>query len=205
MQQKAMESMGGPGGPGGGMRGTGGPGGRSFNPLDQLKGEDGKVDLSKIDSNSPFLQQLKEFDKNNDGYLDADEQNALQEQFQNMFRNRNGRGGYGGFQRCRYALFSDPSVKNQENVFALFSLHPCSASKRHREGDPVDGPARVSHDLDGKCLLCGPRASHGSGRRRVPGRDRRREKGQYAGALHDQGRHTGRAAADRVQLCARKL
>ena len=95
MQQKAMESMGGPGGPGGGMRGPGGPGGRSFNPLDQLKDEDGKVDLSKIDSNSPFLQQLKEFDKNNDGYLDSDEQNALQEQFQNMFRNRNGRGGMG--------------------------------------------------------------------------------------------------------------
>ena len=95
------QGMGGPGGPGMGGFGMGGFGGPGFNPLDQYKTEDGRIDLSKVGANVPFAQQLKDADKDSDGFLNEDEQKAYQEQMQNMFRNRGGRGGMGPANRGR--------------------------------------------------------------------------------------------------------
>ena len=104
LQTKARESMGmgGPGGPGGGpgfggrpggFGGFGGPGnGQMPDFFASARTEDGKVDLSKLED-GPMKQGLQEADANDDGFIDEDEMNALQERMRERFRNGGGPGG----------------------------------------------------------------------------------------------------------------
>ena len=87
------------GGPNGGGRGFGGPNGAGpgfggGGPFDFLKDSDGNIALDKLGENTPeqIARELKNADKNNDGLLDSDEQQALQESFRARMQRGPGRG-----------------------------------------------------------------------------------------------------------------
>ena len=94
--------MGGPNGRPNGF-GMGGPQGGDF--LQNLRDEDGNLDLSKLDENLPeiVVQGIRSADANGDNILDADEQQAMRDEMRarmeqqrgNQDQGRNGRPGRG--------------------------------------------------------------------------------------------------------------
>jgi len=78
----SADAPGGPGGPG-----MGGPGGRRGNPMDALKNEEGKVDLSKLaDSRMPdeMKETFQKADTDGDGLLNEEELKVLEEKMREM-------------------------------------------------------------------------------------------------------------------------